>query len=245
MRVTACDSAVRDTFTRSVSDSWGTATVGGAWSTSGGAGTDYDVNGSAGTHTMTSVNVSRYSVIASPSADVDVVVSVASSALAVGGPQYVGPVARWLDGNNTYYARLAFNTGATLTLVLQKRVAGAQSDLTSVTVPGTHVAATFFKIRLQVIGTTLRARAWQVGDPEPVVWQTSTTDSDLSAAGSIGVRSILASTNTNTLPVTVSYDDFTLLNPQTFTVTRSINGVSKAHSSGQAISLAHPVYVAM
>lgn len=32
---------------------------------------------------------------------------------------------------------------------------------------------------------------------------------------------------------------------QTFTVTRSINGVTKAHSSGQSISLAHPVYVAM
>ncbi|EPD56350.1 hypothetical protein [Streptomyces sp. HGB0020] len=32
---------------------------------------------------------------------------------------------------------------------------------------------------------------------------------------------------------------------QTFTVTRSINGVTKSHPSGQAISLASPVYVAM
>ncbi|KUN92029.1 hypothetical protein [Streptomyces caeruleatus] len=32
---------------------------------------------------------------------------------------------------------------------------------------------------------------------------------------------------------------------QTFTVTRGINGVTKAHASGQPISLAHPVYVAM
>jgi hypothetical protein len=32
---------------------------------------------------------------------------------------------------------------------------------------------------------------------------------------------------------------------QTFTVTRSINGVTKSHSSGQPISLANPVYVAM
>lgn len=245
MRVTACDSAVRDTFTRSVSDSWGTATVGGSWTTSGGAGTDYDVNGSVGTHTMTSVNVSRYSVIPAPSADVDVVVSAATSALATGASHYVGPVARYLDGNNSYYARLAFNTSQTCTLVLQKRVGGTQSDLTSVTVPGTHAAATFFKIRLQVIGTTLRAKAWPVADPEPVAWQTSTTDSDLTAAGSIGVRSILASGNTNTLPVTVSYDNVALLNPQTFTVTRSINGVSKSHLSGQPISLAHPVYVAM
>lgn len=245
MRVTAADSAVRDTFTRSVSDSWGTATVGGSWTTSGGAGTDYDVNGSAGTHTMTSVNVSRYAVIPSPSADVDVVASVATSALATGGPQYGGVLARYLDGNNSYYARLAFNTNQTLTLVLQKRVAGAQTDITSVTVPGTHAASTFFRIRLQVIGSTLRAKAWLASDNEPPVWHTSTTDSDLTAAGSIGVRTILSSANTNTLPVTVSYDNFALQNPQTFTVTRSINGVSKAHSTGQPISLAHPVYVAM
>ncbi|MFG2276977.1 hypothetical protein ACGFNY_45380 [Streptomyces chartreusis] len=245
MRVTACDSAVRDTFTRSVSDSWGTATVGGSWTTSGGSGTDYDVTGSVGTHSMTSVNVSRYCVIPSPAADVDLVVSAATSALATGASQYVGPVARYLDGNNSYYARLAFNTSQTCTLVLQKRVGGTQSDLTSATVPGTHAAAAFFKIRLQVIGTTLRAKAWPVAEPEPVAWQVTATDSDLTAAGSIGVRSILASGNTNTLPVTVSYDNFALLNPQTFTVTRSINGVSKAHSTAQAIRLANPVYVAM
>lgn len=33
--------------------------------------------------------------------------------------------------------------------------------------------------------------------------------------------------------------------PQTFTVVRSINGVQKAHPSGQDVRLAHPVYVAM
>ncbi|MFF1321432.1 hypothetical protein ACFVZZ_18700 [Streptomyces chartreusis] len=245
MRVTACDSAIRDTFTRSVSDSWGTATVGGTWSTSGGSGTDYDVNGTLGTHSMTSVNVSRYSVIPAPSADVDVIVSVATSALATGASHLVGPVARYLDGNNSYYARLAFNTSATCTLVLQKRVGGTQSDLTSVTVPGTHVANSLFKIRFQVIGTTLRAKAWLAIDPEPVAWQVSATDGDLTAAGSIGMRSILASGNTNTLPVTVFYDNFALLNPQTLTVTRGINGITKSHSSGQPISLAHPVYVAM
>jgi len=245
LRVTAADSAIRDTFTRSVTDGWGTPTVGSAWTNTGGAASDFDVTGSVGTHTLTSVNVSRYSVTPSPSADVDLVVSVASSALATGGSQFAGPVARYLDGNNTYYARLAFNTTQTLTLVLQKRVAGAQTDLTTVTVPGTHAAGTFFKVRLQVIGTTLRAKAWPVADPEPVVWQTSTTDSDLTAAGSVGVRSILASGNTNTLPVTVSFDNFALLNPQTLTVTRSVNGVTKSHSSGQAISLARPVYAAM
>ena len=245
MRVTACTSAVQDTFTRTLTDSWGSATVGGAWTNTGGAGTDFDVTGSVGTHTQTSINVSRYSVIAAPSADVDVVVSAATSVLATGGPHYVGAVARYTDTNNLYYGRIAFNTDQTLTLVIQKRVAGAQTDLTTVTVPGTHAAGTFFKIRLQVTGTTLRAKAWPVSGTEPVAWQATVTDSSLTTAGSVGVRSILSSANTNTLPVTASFDDFNVINPQTFTVTRSINGVVKSHAVGQAISLANPVYVAM
>jgi hypothetical protein len=245
MRVTACDSAVRDTFTRTVANGWGTATAGGSWTTTGGAASEYAVNGSVGTHAETSINISRYCVIAAPSADVDVVVSMATSALATGGPHYVGAIARYLDANNTYYARLAFNTNQTLTLVIQKRVGGTQTDLTTVNVPGTHAAGTFFKIRLQVTGATLRAKAWPAAGTEPVVWQATVTDSSLTAAGSVGVRSILSSANTNTLPVTASYDDFAMLNPQTFTVTRGINGITKNHPQGQAISLANPVYVAM
>ncbi|MEU5094951.1 hypothetical protein [Streptomyces sp. NPDC020996] len=245
MRVTACTSSVTDTFTRTVTDAWGSATTGGSWTNSGGAGTDYDVTGSAGTHTLTSVNVSRYSVITAPSADVDVVVDVATSVLAAGGPHYVGPVARFTDGNNSYYARASFQTDQTISLVLQKRVGGTQTDITSVAVPYTHAAGTFYRLRFQVIGSALRAKLWTAGGPEPVEWQATATDTALTAAGSVGVRSILSSANTNTLPVTVSYDNFAVLNPQTFTVTRSINGVTKSHPAGQSLSLANPVYVAM
>jgi hypothetical protein len=33
--------------------------------------------------------------------------------------------------------------------------------------------------------------------------------------------------------------------PQTLTVTRSINGIVKAHSAGDAVSLAYPAIIAM
>jgi hypothetical protein len=78
-----------------------------------------------------------------------------------------------------------------------------------------------------------------------VEWQTSASDTSLTAAGSVGVRSILSSANTNTLPVTVSFDNFTVLNPQTLTVTRSLNGVVKTHQAGQDLRLAAPSYVAL
>jgi len=246
LRVTAADSAIRDTFTRSVTDGWGTATVGGSWTLANAPAADFDVTGSVGTHTLGSVNVSRYAVQASPSADVDLVVDFATSALATGGSHYGGPVARYTDANNLYFAKVSFTTAQAVTVTLQKRVAGTQTDITTATAVGiTHAAATFFTVRFQVVGSTLRAKVWSAGGPEPAAWQVTTTDTALTAAGSVGVRSVLDAANTNTLPVTASYDNFKLLNPQTFTVTRSINGVSKSHSSGQPISLAHPVYVAM
>lgn len=246
MRVTAATPGVWDSFTRSATDSWGSADFGGSWTTANAAASDFDVNGSAGTHSVGSLNSSRYAVIPAPSADVDLVVDVATSALAAGGSQYQGPVARYTDANNLYFAKVTFTTAQAVQVTLQKRVAGVQSDITTATAAGvSHAAATFYTVRLQVIGSTLRAKVWPAGSPEPVAWMITTTDTALTAAGSIGVRSVLDAANTNTLPVTVSFDNFRLLNPQTFTVTRSINGVSKSHSSGQAISLAHPVYVAM
>ncbi|MET9965644.1 hypothetical protein ABZZ80_06885 [Streptomyces sp. NPDC006356] len=246
MKVTASTPGVWDTFTRSVTDGWGTADIGGSWTLANAPAADFDVNGSAGTHTVSSVNSSRYAVIPAPSADVDLVVDVATSALAAGGSQYAGAVARYTDANNLYFAKVTFTTAQAVQVTLQKRVAGVQTDITTATAVGiTHAAGTFFTVRLQVIGSTLRAKVWPAGGPEPVAWMVTTTDTALTAAGSIGVRSVLDSANTNTLPVTVSFNNFQLLNPQTFTVTRSVNGVSKAHSSSQAISLAHPVYVAM
>ncbi|MEV6174874.1 hypothetical protein AB0L99_42550 [Streptomyces sp. NPDC051954] len=245
MRVTAATPAVWDTFTRSITDGWGAANIGGSWTNTGGAAADYDVTGSAGTHSLTSVNVNRHSVIPAPSADVDLTVDIATSVLAAGGSQYVGLLARHADVNNHYYARATFQTSNAIQLVLQRKVAGSQTDMATVTVPDTHVAGTFYRLRFQVIGSALRAKLWDAAGPEPVAWQATATNTALTAAGSVGVRSILDSANSNTLPVTVSYDNFGVLGPQTFTVIRSVNGVQKSHAAGQPISLANPVYVAM
>jgi hypothetical protein len=59
------------------------------------------------------------------------------------------------------------------------------------------------------------------------------------------VRSILSSLSTNTLPVNVSFDDFTVANYQRFTVVRSTNAVSKSHSAGENIGLTRPGVVAL
>lgn len=246
MRVTAVASKITDTFTRTTANGWGTADSGQAWTSTGGVLANHLTQGSEAQHSVTAVNTSYYNTITSVSADVDLRADFATDALATGGSQYVGLVARWLDTSNIYYARLSFTTTQTVQVTLQKRVGGAQSDLQTVTVPDlVHAPATYFTLRFQVTGTTLRARAWPQGGVEPNIWHVSTTDSSLVLPGSVGVRSILDSANTNPTPVTFSTDNFALLNPQTFTVTRSINGVVKAQAAGADVRLANPTILAL
>lgn len=238
-------SAVYDTFSRTLADSWGTSETGAAWTNTGGSSTDFDTTGSAGTHTMTSVNLSRYSTTPASHTDQDIRVHVSSSALAAGASQYCGPVARWIDANNSYYARLSFQTNQAVSIVLQKRVGGAQTDLLSVTLPWTHAIGRVFAIRFSVQGSTLRARAWPIATTtEPRIWHAEVEDTSLTAAGSVGVRTILSSGNTNTNPV-FSYDEFETVRNQRFSVTRSENGVVKSHVTGEQAMLSVPSYVQM
>lgn len=193
-----------------------------------------------------SVNNSRWATLSSPGADVEMLATVATDKLAVGGGHFCNLVARWADASNTYLARVEFSATQTVLLTLRKRVAGTETSLAGTYTTGyTHAIGRRFWCRFEVAGTTLRARVWPVGDPEPYAWHLSTTDSDLSAAGSIGTRSILSSTNTNTLPVTVSWGDFQVPSPQQMTVERSTNGITKSHSSGADLRLAQPAIAAL
>lgn len=79
-------------------------------------------------------------------------------------------------------------------------------------VPGlTAVPGTALSVRVQTIGsspTLVRMRVWTAGAAEPSTWAASQTDSqsELQAAGAVGLRAYLGSTVTNP-PVLVSFDD--------------------------------------
>jgi hypothetical protein len=243
VRVTACAPAAWDTFARTTSNGWGTSTSGAVWAVANTAASEYSTNGSVGLHSVTSVNISRYTVTPAPSADLDLRVDASTPVLAAGGPQHPHLVARYLDVNNNYSARLGFQTNQTLQLVIQKRVGGAQTDLVTVTVPGVHAASTLYTIRFQLDGSALRAKAWRASQAEPGIWQATATDTALTAAGSVGTRSVLGPGNTNPLPVAFSYDNFEITTPQQMTVTRSINTVVKAQAAGTAVALAQPAHI--
>lgn len=244
--VTAVNHAVRDAFGRSVSNGWGTADSGHTWTTSGGSAADFSVASGTGRHSNGTVAVPRFTVVASPSADVDLYATVSTSALATGASQNVALVARYGASSDFYQARLEFTTAQVCNLTLRKTVSSVDSQLATLAVPNlTHAATTRYAIRFQLSGSTLRAKAWLASASEPDGWQITATDTTFAAAGSVGCRSTLTSGNTNALPVVIDFDDLRMLNPQAFTVTRSVNGVAKAQSAGADIRLANPLVLAL
>ncbi|MGC5398088.1 poly-gamma-glutamate hydrolase family protein [Streptomyces sp. DT20] len=199
-----------------------------------------------GLMSLGSVNVSRWALLPAPAADVDFTASVATSALATGGGHFPALAARWADASNCYLARLEFSPAQTVILTLRKRLAGAETLLVQYTTGLTHAVGRRFRIRMQLVGTAIRAKAWRDGTTEPAGWQLETTDTSFAAAGSVGMRGILSTANTNPLPVVASWGDFTTLGPtQTMTVIRSVNGIAKAQTAGTDVRLAHPTIVAL
>lgn len=79
-------------------------------------------------------------------------------------------------------------------------------------------------------GVTTTATSWSVATTEGPIWSTATTfPFDLKCEGEIVTVSAISGG----------------ASPQTFTVTRSVNGIIKAHSAGAAVSLAYPSRLAL
>lgn len=244
VRVTALTAGVGDAFGRTVASSWGTADAGGTWAQGGGTAADFAVAAGVGTHTLATTNVSRRTTLPNPHADVDVSVTVSASAVATGASFFGGLVARVVDIDNLYYARVEFTTGGTVALAIRERAAGVESTLASVSLPYTYTAGSGIRLRFRATGTSLQARAWPVADFEPGIWHVSAADATLTAAGSIGCRSISSTGTTNVSPV-LRYDDLLMWTPQRATVVRSVNGVAKSHPAGADVRLYRPMIVAL
>lgn len=243
MTVTAVADWLSDAFGRSVSNGWGSADSGQAWSTGGGTAADYAVASGVGSHTLATVNASRRTFTEASFADIDYQGDIATSATATGGSLFGGLTARYFDSSNLYTARLEFTTANAIILSLRKFVGGTETQLATYSLPDTYTPGTFVRLRFQVTGARLRARAWLATDTQPD-WQVSATDGALSTSALVGARSIASAANTNVNPV-VSYDNLRVINPQTDDVTRSVNGVTKAQSAGADLRLATPTVLAL
>lgn len=176
-----------DTFDRTVAaGGWGTASDGKTWTTSGTAG-DFSVDPDLGgliTPTATATDRIVWVDVGGPDQQVRVAVRVSEAAES--GSLRRGAVARLTDASNFYWAELR-DTTTEVQLFIRRTVAGVAADVASTTVR--HLLPTFTTprwVEIQVIGSTLRARAWDGDEGDPPWWQLEATDANLATGNNTG-----------------------------------------------------------
>lgn len=175
---------LEENFNRSATDAWTGGTF--PWTNSGGAASDYDINGTKGTHTHTSTNVLRFSRVNLGQRDqrIRTVVNLSAATL-TGAAVSAHPAVRLSDVNNYYCAILSYSTSDIITLGLFKRVGGS---LAAVGTAGavligatTNYSTSQIVVEVAVQGNRLMANAWGATAAEPTGWLLYETDDSLTS----------------------------------------------------------------
>lgn len=200
-----------DAFGRTVTNGWGNADTGGAWTVAG-TTANYGVGNGVGSM-ITAAGTTRLATLGSVTATgTDLRVKVSADKVGDGGGMFLGAIGRKV-GADEYRAKLRVFANGTTSLYLTRLAGGAETTLQSLSIAGLTVAANDqIQLRLQVTGTNptaLRAKVWRDGTAEPAAWQVTASDAtaSLQVAGSTGLMSYLWGTATNG-PVAVRFDDY-------------------------------------
>jgi hypothetical protein len=153
-----------DTFSRTVTDSWGTSSSGHPWTIVSGTASHFDVAGGAGTILAPTLLAQRVAVLPNSYGEVEVLARLSISSVA--GDPVFGIVTNWQDSNNYKEFRLTTSGGDLLFANLH--VNNVTDLVTFVNIP-TIVAGTSYWLRVQS-GKRDRARIWVDGTSEPQTW---------------------------------------------------------------------------
>jgi hypothetical protein len=208
----------KDTFTRNVTDSWGSAEIGGSY-TMEGLAAHFDVDGSAGTMHVPLPGYSRSAILPNVlRQDLDFTFRVKTDKLAAGSNQSAYFIGRRMATNTQYWGQIRITPNRTVYLLALRVVNGGQTEIAPpVLVNGlTHTANSYIWVRGQMIGTnptTIRLKAWADGQSEPANWLYTATDStpDLQASGAVGLRALIP--NVTNAPIVFTFDDFLVTAP--------------------------------
>jgi hypothetical protein len=204
------DALITATFSTVAAASWPPADTGQVFVNTGGAAADYSGTGTRGQHAVTSTGVLRVSSTAMSTANAvaEITAFPVAVALTQATEQHL-----WLRadaaGANGYRARLRYNTTGTVDLILERVVAGVATSLGLSSSVATYIATTGIGVKLQVWGSSLSAKAWDITTPEPA-FQLTATDTTYTAAGVIAASSLRNVGNTNGT-VNMQWDNLSVL----------------------------------
>jgi PKD repeat protein len=199
----------RDAFSRTVASGWGTADTGGPWTATG---TPYAVGSGYGTVSAAAGSGPAAYLNGVKVVDVDEQVTFTTDKPATGTGIFVSLIGRRISGVGDYRAKVRMqSTGVVGLSLVRTNSTGAETAIRAeTTVTGlTYAAGTRLVVRLQVSGTTVRAKVWAATATEPTAWSATVTDTTagMSAAGVVGVLHYLSSGATNG-PIAARFDDY-------------------------------------
>ena len=180
----------RDYFERSVAGGWGSAEVGGRWTTPA-MPERFSVSGGAG-----QVNLkpgdgfsARLDAVSSTKSDARVAFSINQAASGAG--HFVSLIARSTSGGD-YRAKVGIAANGAVSLWVSKVAGGSEVVLNSQATGLNYKVGDTLLVRVQATGTnstTVRAKVWKGGTTEPSTWNLSSTDGTaaLQVNGAVGL----------------------------------------------------------
>jgi PKD repeat protein len=202
-----------DDFERVTTAGWGTATIGGAWTSA--VNSNFVVNTGSGVFVHAAGSTRRALLQAVNVGDVELQVQVSSDKPVVAGQIVAGLVAHQV-GADFYQGRVRLLPGGAVALQI---VHGSATILANATIAGlTYAPGDQLVLKARFTGsnpTTIQAKVWPLTGTEPAAWQLTATDSTpaLQVAGPVGLESYVSTTATN-VPITIRYDNFSARIPQ-------------------------------
>ena len=207
------DAYATDLFARTVTNGFGSADLGGAY-TLNGSSSLFSVNGGVGKIKIASAGAGPLVWLNTVAAtDVRGSIDFAYDKAATGGGTYTSVAVRRI-GTSDYRFKVRIQP-TSVTVQISKIINGVETSLRSQVVSGLTVGAgETLRLAFQAQGTgstALSAKVWKVGGTEPAGWQTSVNDSEatLQGPGAVGVQAYLAGSATNA-PVVASLDNLTI-----------------------------------
>lgn len=214
-----------DPFTRSVSAGWGSTPGGWAYTSTGSGGsvltTDYSVNGSRALHSVPAAVAYRQSVLNSFSqTDVEQRVKFRlPTADVTGGEIQPANLLSRINSQGEVMLRVVVGADDLVTMeFLFLDAGGTEWDMTGIWGSGIVNTGQDIWVCSSVENTQYRAKVWVDGDPEPLDWlindSVEFTDVFSVEPGGVGIRTAVATGNTNTKPIVVQYDDYRIRSPR-------------------------------
>lgn len=200
------DVIAKDAFERTAASSWGTADVGGSWTTTGGAAA-FSVGDGVGKFALAPA-ATREARLAGVSGTQTVTSLTLASSNATNGGAFNLTVNGRQVGSDTYSGRVKVEANGAIRLYLLRNETAIGN---SVVLSGNYTAGEKLSVALSVRGTSptaLSLKVWRTGTTEPVNPQLQATDTTaaLQVAGSVGLK--MAVSSVSTVSTVISIDDY-------------------------------------